>query len=164
MQWATGKDENGNSNIPPGEMIFNCNWDDFPKLFFYNTQNRYVYGLDPNYLYSENPELFKLLQSITSGKEEDAGPKIREKFGARFVFADAKENLDMTADLLKSGWAETVYEDDEARILKIREVKGQSEDLTNSADAPATPEETQQLDAEEANDAANSVNDNDEEQ
>ncbi len=164
MTWATGTDDNGNPNIPPGEIIFNCNWDDFPKLFFYNTQNRYVYGLDPNYLYSENPDLFNLLQSITKGDEKDAGPKIREKFGSRFVFADAKENLNMTADLLSSGWAETVYEDDEARILKIREVKGRSEDPTKSADAPETEEEGKQLDAEEANDAANSVNDNDEKQ
>src|SRR5690606_39522308 len=62
---------------------------------FHNTRNSYVWGLDPNYLYSEDPDLFKLLQSIVDGKEENAGPIIKEKFGARFVFADAKENLDI---------------------------------------------------------------------
>jgi hypothetical protein len=40
-------------HIPPGERIFNCNWDDFPKLFFYDQMHSYVYGLDPNYLYSK---------------------------------------------------------------------------------------------------------------
>lgn len=159
MEWAQATDANGEQNIPAGEIIFNANWDDFPKLFFYNTNNRYVYGLDPTYLYSENPELYKLLQSITKGDEANAGPLIKEKFGARFVFTDAKENLDMTAKLLDSGWAETVYEDDEARILKIRDVKGEPEDMANAADAPPTPEETRRLDAEEANDAANNADD-----
>lgn len=157
MVWAAAKDENGNENIPAGERIFNCSWDDFPKLFFHNTRNSYVWGLDPNYLYSEDPDLFKLLQSIVDGKEENAGPIIKEKFGARFVFADAKENLDMTAKLLSSGWAETVYEDDESRILKIRDEQGEPDDPADSAGAPETAEEKRILDAEEANDAANDL-------
>ena len=121
MKWATGVGADGKENIPTGERIFNCNWDDFPKLFFFDQKHAYVYGLDPNYLYSENPELYKQLIDITGGKVEDAGPIIREKFGARFVFADAKENEDMIAKLLDSGWAEVAYEDDEARIIKIRD-------------------------------------------
>jgi hypothetical protein len=150
MVWATGKDSQGGDNIPAGERIFNCNWDDFPKLFFYDTKHAYVYGLDPNYLYSENPDLYKLLLDITSGKIEEAAPDIRDKFGARFIFADAKENEDMIAKLLESGWVDTVYEDEEARILKIREQKG-SPDKDASDETPETPEEKQILDAEEAN-------------
>ncbi len=164
MEWATGKDENGDDNIPAGERIFNCSWDDFPKLFFHNTRNSYVWGLDPNYLYSEDPDLFKLLQSIVDGKEENAGPLIKEKFGARFVFADAKENLDLTAKLLSSGWADTVYEDDEARILKIRDVQGESEDPAESIGAPETEEEKRILDAEEANYAATHPDEDESEQ
>ena len=148
MAWATGVDATGKENIPSGERIFNCNWDDFPKLFFLNTKHSYVYGLDPNYLYSENPELYKLLQDITNAKVDDAAPVIREKFGANYVFADAKENEDMFAKLLESGWVEMAYEDDEARILKIRDVKG--EPPSDAAeDAPETDEEKQLLDAEE---------------
>ncbi|MDQ3062831.1 MAG: hypothetical protein M3R14_08230, partial [Acidobacteriota bacterium] len=112
-------------NIPEGERIFNCNWDDFPKLFFYDTKHAYVYGLDPNYLYTENPELSKLIPDITSGKIEEAAPIIRDKFGARFIFTDAKENEDMVAKCLESGWCEMAYEDDEAIFLKIRDAKGE---------------------------------------
>jgi hypothetical protein len=148
MAWATGVDANGKENIPAGERIFNCNWDDFPKLFFLNTKHSYVYGLDPNYLYSENPDLYNLLQEITNGKTEDAAPVIRERFGANYVFADAKENEDMFAKLLQSGWVEMAYEDDEARILKIRDVKG---DPPQEAveEQPETEEEKKLLDAEE---------------
>jgi hypothetical protein len=134
-------------NIPEGERIFNCNWDDFPKLFFYDTKHNYVYGLDPNYLYTENPELSKLIPDITSGKIEEAAPIIRDKFGARFIFTDAKENEDMVAKCLESGWCEMVYEDDEAMFLKIRDAKGE----------PPT-EEQKQLDEEEK--AANATNAN----
>jgi len=154
MQFATGLDETGADNIPKGERIFNCTWDDFPKLFFYDTKHTYVYGLDPNYLYSENPELYKLLKDLTEGKIDDPAPVIREKFGANYIFADAKENTDMIAKALESGWVETIYEDDDARLFKIREVKG---DPPNDAkDEPAeTPDEKKILDEEESNDAKN---------
>ena len=148
MAWATGVDSTGKENIPAGERIFNCNWDDFPKLFFLDTKHTYVYGLDPNYLFSKNPDLYKLLLDITNGKVADAAPMIREKFGANYIFADAKENEDMFAKLLESGWVEMAYEDDEARILKIRDVKGEPpKDAVD--DQPETPEEKTVLDAEE---------------
>ena len=87
---------------------------------------------------------------------KEAGPMIREKFGARFVFADAKENDDMIAKLLESGWGEIAYEDDEARFIRIRDVKGEA--ASDSVDAPETPEEKQQLDAEENAENANAAN------
>ncbi len=163
MAWATGVDANGKENIPKGARIFNTNWDDFPKLFFFNTKHSYVYGLDPNYLYSQNPDLYKLLLDITSGKTEDAGPVIRERFGADYIFADAKENEEMIAKALDSGWVEMVYEDDEARILKIRDQKG--EPAPDSVDdQPETPEEKKILDEEEANEAGNANTNVEEEQ
>jgi hypothetical protein len=104
-EWMQAKDEKGNDNIPAGERIFNCNWDDFPKLFYYDRKHVYVYGLDPNYLYSQNPELYTLMGDITAGKKDDAAELIRDKFGAHYVMTDAKENEDMVAKLLDSGWA-----------------------------------------------------------
>jgi hypothetical protein len=155
MAWATGTDENGKENIPAGARIFNANWDDFPKLFFLNTKHSYVYGLDPNYLYSQDPELYKLLIDITGAKIDEAAPLIRERFGADHVFVDGRENEDMVAKLLDSGWAEIVYEDDEARILRLRPEKG--EPPNEAQEEPETPEEKRILDEEERQ-AANSVN------
>lgn len=154
MEWATGLDETGADNIPKNELIFNCTWDDFPKLFFFNTKHRYVYGLDPNYLYSQNPELYKLLKDLTEGKIDDPAPVIRERFGAKYIFADAKENTEMIAKALDSGWAEIIYEDDEARLLKIRDVKGEPYDPA-ADEPPATPDEEKILDEMERNDAKN---------
>ncbi len=164
MQWATGLDETGAENIPKGERIFNCNWDDFPKLFFLDTKHTYVYGLDPNYLYTKNPDLYKLLKDLTEGKVDDPAPSIRDKFGANYIFTDAKENTDMAAKALESGWVETVYEDDEARIFKIRAQKGDAPDAAKDG-APETPEEKKILDDEERKDRGNlnaNVDDEDE--
>lgn len=153
MEWATGVDANGKENIPKGERIFNANWDDFPKLFFFDTKHSYVYGLDPNYLYSQNPDLYKLLLDITSGKIDDPAPLIREKFGANYVFVDAKENEDLVAKLLDSGWAEMAYEDEEARLIRIRAEKG--EPPKDADDQPETPEEKKLLDEMEMSDNSN---------
>ncbi|MGD9590204.1 MAG: hypothetical protein AB7Q37_12300 [Pyrinomonadaceae bacterium] len=154
MVWATGLDAEGRENIPAGKRIFNSSWDDFPKLFFFNTKHSYVYGLDPNYLYSQDPDLYKLLIDITEGKTEDPAPLIRERFGADYIFADARENEKMIANALESGWVEMVYEDDEARILKIRDQKGKPPSDSDE-DQPETEEEKKLLDEIEANEPVN---------
>jgi hypothetical protein len=157
MEWA-------GENIPEGERIFNANWDDFPKIFFFDTKHAYVYGLDPNYLYTENPELYKMLVDITSGKTEEAAPLIREKFGANYVFVDARENEDMVAKLLESGWAEIIQEDNEARILKIRDAKGEKPpDAAEEEEKKLTPEERKQLDEDEKRDNNTNQNPSEEE-
>ncbi len=154
MRWATGMDASGAENIPKGDRIYNTNWDKFPKLFFFDTKHSYVYGLDPNYLYTADPEKFKLLGDINDGKVDDPGPLIRDKFGANWVFTDAKDNTELVAKLLDSGWGEMAYEDDEARIIKIRAQKGEPYDAAKD-DAPETPEEKKMLDDEERKAAAN---------
>ena len=145
MIWA-------NANIPAGERIFNCNWDDFPKLFFFNTKHSYVFGLDPNYLYSKNPDLYRLVKDITSGKVDDPAPLIKEKLQAKYIFSDAKQCEDFLAKTLESGWADTVYEDGEAFILKIRDEQG---DPPTPDDEPADADEEAKLEEAEANDSKN---------
>ena len=153
------------ANVPEGERIFNCNWDDFPKLFYYSTKHAYVYGLDPNYLYSKNPDLYKRLTEITGGKVDDPAPEIRDKFGAKYIFTDAKENTDFIAKALESGWCDKAFEDDEVIILKIRDQKGEAPDETkDDPESQLTEEEKKQLDEEmkkeekKANKASNAPN------
>jgi len=92
-----------------------------------------------------------LLKDLTEGKTDDPAPVIRGRFGAKYIFADAKENTDMIAKVLDSGWADIIYEDDEARLLKIREIKGEPFDAAKEQDAE-TPEEKKILDEMEKND------------
>jgi hypothetical protein len=155
MDWAV-------QNIPDNERIFNCNWDDFPKMFFYDQKHTYIYGLDPNYLYTANPDLYKFVKDVTEGKIEDPGPQIREKLNSRYIFSDAKENADMIASCLDSGWCETAYDDDEAIILKIRDAKGAPPDTDTGSDESLDDAQLSG-DGNAANDANADNNDNSDE-
>lgn len=117
MQWVR-------ANVPPGEIVFNTNWDDFPRMFFFDPTHRYVSGLDPTYLYDQNAELSNLYERITLGKEDDPGPLIRDRFGARYVFTDNKnEHSEFSNKAIDSGWFEVVYEDKDCTVLHILDQK-----------------------------------------
>ncbi|HEV2914687.1 MAG TPA: hypothetical protein VGX92_15525 [Pyrinomonadaceae bacterium] len=118
MQWI-------GANVPEGQLVFNTDWDDFPKMFFYDTAHTYASGLDPTYLLDKNPELSKLYEDITLGRIKDAGPIIRDRFGARYVFSDNEDvHNDFYFNAKESGWFDIVYEDDECTVLHIRDQKG----------------------------------------
>lgn len=109
-------------NVPPGQIIFNTDWDDFPRLFYFDSSHYYVTGLDPNYLFDKDQDLSRLYDNITLGKEEDPGPLIRDRFGSRYVFSD-NEHHDFFEHARMSGWFDIVYEDTECTIMYIRDEK-----------------------------------------
>ncbi len=110
-------------NVPAAEIVFNTEWDDFPRLFYYDPTHNYVSGLDPTYLFDRDPTLSKLYDRITHGQEEDPGPWIRDRFGARYVFTDNAHDA-FFANAIDSGWFDIVYEDTDCAILRIRDQKG----------------------------------------
>ncbi|MEK7623281.1 MAG: hypothetical protein AAB408_01245 [Patescibacteria group bacterium] len=46
-------------------IIFHPDWGIFPRLFFFNTHNRYMSGFDPIFLYEYNREMYWLWYNIT---------------------------------------------------------------------------------------------------
>ncbi len=103
-------------NVPAGERVFNTDWDDFPKMFYYDTRHAYVSGLDPTYLLNmdrklgREPSLSELYKKITLGQEDDPGPLIRDKFGARYVFSDQDDIHDnFYAKAMGSGWFDQIH-------------------------------------------------------
>ncbi|NWG20604.1 MAG: hypothetical protein HXY39_09775 [Chloroflexi bacterium] len=72
----------------PGTMVFQTDWDDFPRLFFYNTASRYTIGLDPTYMQLYDPDLYDEWVAITRGKVSEPGARIAERFGAQYVVTD----------------------------------------------------------------------------
>jgi hypothetical protein len=123
------------ANVPAGERVFNTDWDDFPRLFYYDPTHLYTSGLDPTYLHDQNPDLSDLYVKITTGEEEDPGPLIRDKFGARWVFSDNTSDHDGFHDnATRSGWFDVVHEGDDCRIYHIRDQKGAALDEKKSDD------------------------------
>ena len=110
------------ANVTPQEIVFNTDWDDFPRLFYFDETHYYVSGLDPSYLYDRDPVLSRLYERITLGKEDDPAPLIRDRFGAHYVFTDNNHH-DFVEVANASGWFEIVYEDEHCMIFHILDEK-----------------------------------------
>ncbi len=108
------------ANIPPGPIVFNTDWDDFPRLFYFDPTHYYVSGLDPSYLFEKNPDLSRLYDRITLGQQNNPGPLIRDRFGARYIFSDNGHD-DFFEKARESGWFDVVYEDVDCTIMYIRD-------------------------------------------
>ncbi len=72
----------------PGSLIFQTDWDDFPRLFFYDPANVYTIGLDPTYMQLYDPALYDDWVKITQGKVEQPSAQIRSRFGGEYVITD----------------------------------------------------------------------------
>ena len=75
-------------NTQPGELIFQTDWDDFPRLFYHNSYNTYLAGLDPTYMQLYDAKLYDDWVNITRGEMDNPSEMIRSKFGTRFVVSD----------------------------------------------------------------------------
>jgi hypothetical protein len=102
----------------PGEIIFQTDWDDFPRLFFYNSQNIYTAGLDPTYMELHDAVLFDEWVSLTRGRTEQPSHAIRERFGGSYVFTDHDHKAFLRQAAEDPG-LEEVYRDDYAVIFRV---------------------------------------------
>jgi len=118
-------------HTPPGSIVFNTNWDEFPMLFYYDTNNSYIVGLDPTYLYDRDHDMWKEYADITLGNVDDPGPRIRDRFGANYVVTD-NEHTDFMDAVDQSRGFETVFSDRFATVLRV---KGPAEPRTQSLDS-----------------------------
>ena len=105
-------------NAPADTMVFQTDWDDFTRLFFYNSNAIYTAGLDPTFMELEDAALFDRWVDITRGRVEQPGTAIRDEFGASFVFSDLNHDSfieEAAADPL----LQEVYRDEYAVIYAV---------------------------------------------
>jgi hypothetical protein len=79
-------------NTPAGSTVFHTDWDDFPMLFFYNTHNTYLVGLDPDFMRLKDERLFRRWEAITRGKVKRPEDEILKTFGCQYVITDNKHD------------------------------------------------------------------------
>lgn len=77
-------------HTPPGSTVFHTDWDDFPMLFYYNTHNTYLVGLDPDFMRLKDEKLFRRWEAITRGKVAHPEDTILHTFGCQYVITDNK--------------------------------------------------------------------------
>jgi hypothetical protein len=106
-------------NTPPGSRVFQTDWDDFPRLFYFNTHNTYLVGLDPTYMQLYNPALYDLWVDVTKGDVERPSEVIYNRFGARYVVSDLSHR-DFIRQAERDTGLEDVYRDNEAVIFALK--------------------------------------------
>ncbi|GIK42299.1 MAG: hypothetical protein BroJett011_61320 [Chloroflexota bacterium] len=108
------------ANTPAGSPVFQTDWDDFPRLFFYNTHNTYTVGLDPTYMQLYDPDLYELWVNITRGRVKAPAQAIAETFGAHYIITDLDHK-----GFLRQAKADPqlveVYRDEYAAIFQVQD-------------------------------------------
>jgi hypothetical protein len=105
-------------NTPPGERVFQTDWDDFPRLFYYNTHNTYLIGLDPTYMQLYDPELYARWVDITRGRVSNPSGEISERFAARYILTDL-QHKDFIDEAEDDPGLKQVYRDGQAIIYRV---------------------------------------------
>ena len=106
------------SHSRTGDLVFQTDWDDFPRLFFYDTTNAYVLGLDPTYLQLADELLYDDWVAITRGEVELPSRMISARFDARYVFSDLQHEAFQARAQADPG-LEEVYRDRSAIIYRV---------------------------------------------
>lgn len=106
------------TNVPDGDLIFQTDWDDFTRLFFYNPDNAYIVGLDPTYLQLADPIKWDQWRAITRGEVENPSSLIAFVFGARYVVSDAGHDA-FRETAANDPLMEVVYQDQYNYVWRI---------------------------------------------
>lgn len=113
------------ANTPAGSTVFHTDWDDFPKLFFYNTHNTYILGLDPDFMRLKNQQLYYKYEDVTQGRVRDMEEIIREEFGCEYVFTD-NEHREFINIANQSPLMQKVFSDRYTTVYRILQTQTQS--------------------------------------
>ena len=103
----------------PGDIVLHSDWDEFPILFYHNSQNYYIVGLDPTFMYLYDQNLYAKWVDITRGQRyKDLYNIVKDDFKAKYIFATI-DHQDMIRSLDNNFYFDKVYSDNEAVIYRV---------------------------------------------
>ena len=111
-------------NTPKDSIVFQTDWDDFGRLFHFDSNNIYIVGLDPTYLSLANKPLYDEWVDLTQGRgEDDWAAQIKRDFKACYAITDLKHakfisRADKDPKFLQ------VYKDDNSAVYKFCKLDG----------------------------------------
>jgi len=123
------------ANSRPGEIVFDVNWDMFPELFFWDTRNRYVSGLDPIFLYAYDQALYWKAHHLERGpatsqtwgsmdregaKMEDVHSVLKRDFAASYLVLESQRNGELEQYLDGDPRFERAHDDGEVVVYVIK--------------------------------------------
>ena len=123
------------TNSRPGDIVFNCRWDQFPELFYWNQTNYYIGGMDPIFQYAYDPGLYWKNHHLAMGEATfqtwdtmDAGTGHLEQtytvltrdFKAAFAYVNKAHTPTLFYCLKGDARFALSYEKDDIAIFRIR--------------------------------------------
>lgn len=105
-------------NAMPYTKILHSDWDDFPSLFYYNSNNAYMAGLDPTFMYRYNQDLYWLWVNITTGKFTGDITTALTTLDVKYVIVE-QDHTAMDKLIKTSTHTKSVYVDDEVTIYQV---------------------------------------------
>jgi hypothetical protein len=121
-------------HTPQGSIVFHAHWDDFPKLFFWNTHNYYINGMDPVLLYAYDPTLYfqQLYFAIDAATDYTCGATgckqaeviptntaLLKNFRSSYIFLDQQKNPRLITHLAEAPNIQKVFTNERFTIFKI---------------------------------------------
>ena len=107
-------------NTPEKSLVFHSDWTEFAYLFFHNSHNIYLSGLNPHFFYSWNPDLYRLYRKIVTGIHPSPVSAIQKHFKARYIFIHRRKQTEAFREQLAHNFcAKVVYRDRFAQIFML---------------------------------------------
>jgi hypothetical protein len=116
----------------PGALVANTQWNDYQLLFFLNSSNRYVIGIEPTFTYLEDPRKYWLWFHISEDEpgtcdhetcadtdRTDIVAAVRQDLGAQYVLADHDANPRLESILRGKTNVTEVYRDAAFSVYRI---------------------------------------------
>lgn len=122
-------------NSKPGEIVFNVHWDRFAQLFYWDTKNYFINGMDPIFEYAYNPALYwethflsiDAATAYTCGKIRCAAEEVTPTYGAlkndfhaSYILVEKRRNPKLLNYLKTSPDFQKVFEDVEITLFKLK--------------------------------------------
>ena len=119
----------------PGEVVFHGHWDLFPDLFFWNTENRYIGGMDPIFQFAYDPALYWKAHHLWRGKfgsytcgtptcgpglGEDTFAVLRRDFDASFLVLEKQRHAVLYRYALGDPRFELGFEEGEVVVFALK--------------------------------------------
>ena len=90
------------ATIPSGRVVYHCCWDRFPYLVYFGPDKRYIFGLDPSFLYHDprryrqvegkRVDLWKEYLQIAYGTSPSLSQAVLKIFGATYFYVEPRDH------------------------------------------------------------------------
>ncbi len=103
----------------PGAMLCTTDWDDFPWLYFYNTESTYLVGLDPTYLHTRFREAYWQWVDISQGQVPRPSRLLATRFPCAYILSD-REHAAFLGEAAVDPGLEEILADEHMVLYRVR--------------------------------------------